>query len=145
MQTLSGFNENIEMVVKNSTNIKDKTENLTNELHISNGKIDHISLKLTGYNALLKEETVTIVDENNCRFGKWFAEASQTLLKGNALLPSITKHHAAVHQGLKKAMNLETNGKHEEAVETMEKVEHSSEVGFEELLQAVKEVSHEER
>ncbi len=145
MSVLSEFSENIGMVVSNSASIKDKTENLTNELHVNNGKIDHISLKLIGYNALLKKEVATITDENSCRFAKWFAEASQTLLKGNAHLSSVTKHHAIVHQGLKKAMSLEANGKHEDAVDTMKAVEHSSEVGFEELLQAVKEASHEDR
>ena len=144
MDTLNEFGENIEMVVKNSTNIKDKTQNLTNELNVSNGKIDHISLKLTGYNALLNSEVVSISDENSCRFGKWFAEVSQTLLKGNSHIPSISKHHATVHQGLKKAMDAEAKGKHEEAVKDMETVEHSSEVGFEELLQAVKESAHKE-
>jgi len=139
METLNDFSENITMVVNNSTTIKDKTQNLTNELNVSNGKIDHISLKLTGYNALLNSEVVHITDEHNCRFGQWFSEVSHTLLKGNTLIPTISKHHIIVHQGLKKAMELQANGKRDEAVKTMHDVENSSDIGFEELLKAVKE------
>ncbi len=141
MNILNDFSQNIDMVVKNSTNIKDATQNLTNELHVSNGKIDHISLKLTAYNALLKQERITIVDENSCRFAKWFSEVSHTLLKGSPHLSNITKHHKIVHNGLKKAMEMEFENKHQEAIKNMEIVEESSEVGFEKLLEAVKEVT----
>jgi methyl-accepting chemotaxis protein len=144
MGTLDEFSDNITMVVKNSGNIKDKTQNLTNELHVSNGKIDHISLKLAAYNALLDSKTVQIIDENSCRFGKWFAEVSQTLLKGNPRLPSISKHHRVVHQGLKKALELQASAKHDEALQNMKEVENASEVGFEELIEAVKESAHKE-
>jgi len=138
MENLDTFNENIDKVVSNSAEIKNKTQNLTNELHVSNGKIDHISLKLQGYKALIDGVEVTINDENSCRFGRWFSEVSKTLLKGNSHLNSISQHHTAVHQGLKHAIEYNKNGNPEAAVAEMEKVEHSSEVGFEELLGAVK-------
>jgi chromosome segregation ATPase len=141
MDTLDEFSQNITMVVQNSNNIKNKTENLTNELHVSNGKIDHITLKLTGYNALLKNEVVSISDEHNCRFGKWFTSVTQNLLKGNSRIPTINKYHASVHQNIKKAMQEQAKGEHKAAVKAMQEVEHASEVGFEEVLAAVKESS----
>jgi methyl-accepting chemotaxis protein len=141
MNILEDFSDNISMVVQNSSNIKDKTQNLTNELHVSNGKIDHIALKLTAYKSLFNGQQVTISDENSCRFGKWFSEVSHTLLKGNTHLSSINKHHIIVHQGLKGALLAEESGRHDEAVAEMKNVEHSSDVGFEELLEAVKEAS----
>ena len=82
------------------------------------------------------------MDENSCRFGKWFSEASSTLLKGNSRLSSVSKHHANVHQGLNRAVELAYNGNNEKALAEMVSVENSSEVGFEELLKAVKESSH---
>ena len=142
IETLKEFSENITMVVQNSSNIKNKTQNLTNELHVSNGKIDHISLKLSTYKALLKSEIIAISDENSCRFGKWFNQVSQTILKGNSHIPSISKHHANVHQGLKRAMQEQHDSKYTLAIKEIESVEASSEEGFVELLQAVKEVSH---
>jgi len=139
MESLDKFGENINKVVENSVHIKNKTQQLTNELHVSNGKIDHISLKIVGYDALVNDKDVTITDENSCRFGRWFSEASKTLLKGNSRISTINQYHSSVHQGLKQAIQAKKSGNIQEALEDMKKVEHASEVGFEELLQAVKE------
>jgi len=136
---LDNFKENINKVVENSQEIKNKTASLTTEFNVSNGKIDHIALKIVGYKAILKKEETSIADENSCRFGRWFSEISHSLLKGNSHISSITKHHATVHQGLKKAMHEAHIGKMEAALETLKQVENSSDKGFEELLQAVKE------
>ena len=138
MEILDVFSENINHVVTNSEDIKNKTENLTNEFNVSNGKIDHIALKIIGYKAIKNKEEVSILDENSCRFGRWFATISTTLLKGNAHLASISKHHKAVHQGLKQAMKDAKHGNLDAALDELEKVENASEVGFHELLEAVK-------
>ena len=141
MDTLGDFSENITMVVQNSLSIKNKTQNLTNELYVSNGKIDHITLKLTGYKALFNSEVINIVDENSCRFGKWFSDITHGILKGNSHISSINKHHSVVHQGIKKALEFQHNAEHDKAVKEMELVEKASDVGFEEVLRAVKDVS----
>nr|WP_297486131.1 methyl-accepting chemotaxis protein [Sulfurimonas sp.] len=141
MEILDVFGENITMVVQNSNEIKAKTENLTNEFNVSNGKIDHIALKIIAYKAIMAKEEVSIADENSCRFGRWFTQVSSTLLKGNSHIASISKHHATVHQGLKAAMKEAKQGDLNAALNTLEKVEHSSEVGFEELLTAVQEAT----
>jgi len=139
MEILDIFRENIERVVANSQEIKNKTENLTNEFNVSNGKIDHIALKIIGYKAILNKEEVSITDENSCRFGKWFAQVANSLLKGNSHIPSINKHHTTVHQELKHAMSEAKRGNLDGALQALETAEYSSAVGFEELLSAVKE------
>jgi len=139
MEIVDVFRENIDMVIKNSANIRNNTQILTNELHVSNGKIDHISLKITGYKAIVNNNVTNIADENSCRFGKWFSQITGTILKGNSKVSSISKHHAAVHQGLKHAMVLNKEGKQEEALEELRKVEASSDEGFKELLSAIRE------
>jgi len=138
MKVLDSFNENILKVKDNSSNIKNKTQNLTNELHISNGKIDHIELKLQGYKALINNEAVNIADEHSCKFGQWFSSISGSLLKGSSALSSISKHHTNVHKGLMSAIESNTKGNVERALEELKSVEHSSETGFEELLTAIK-------
>ncbi|SFV64407.1 PUTATIVE MCP-TYPE SIGNAL TRANSDUCTION PROTEIN [hydrothermal vent metagenome] len=138
-EILDIFSDNISHVVENSNEIKEKTEKLTNEFNVSNGKIDHIALKIIGYKAILAKEEATITDENSCRFGRWFSQVSSTLLKGNSHISSITQHHKIVHQEIKKAMKEAKNGNLDAALNDLEKVEHSSEVGFEEMLSAVKE------
>jgi len=45
MQTVEEFNQNISMVIQNSAKIKIQNENLTTDLNVANGKIDHIALK----------------------------------------------------------------------------------------------------
>jgi len=141
METIDVFSENIEKVVENSKEIKEKTYNVATEFNVSNGKIDHIAMKIIGYKAILDQTIADIVDENSCRFGKWFAEVSQTLLKGNSYVPSIVKHHQTVHQGLREAIELNTQGKLIEALKVLDDVEHSSKVAFEELLTVTKEAT----
>ena len=141
MEILDVFSENIDKVVSNSEEIKNKTQNLTNEFHVSNGKIDHIALKIVGYKAIIAREEVSIADENSCRFGRWFSQVASTLLKGNSHISSISKHHETVHQGIKAAMKAAKEGNLNAALDTLDKVERSSTVGFEELLAAVKEAT----
>jgi methyl-accepting chemotaxis protein len=139
MEIIETFRENINRVVQNSEEIKDKTLSLTNEFNVSNGKIDHISLKIIGYRAVMSKKEVNIADENSCRFGKWFNEVSHHLLKGNSHVPNIARHHVTVHQGIKAAMYESQNNNMHAAIDKLAEVEHSSEAGFVELLQAVKE------
>jgi len=138
MEIVNVFEENIHMVIENSLNIRTGTKKLTNELNVSNGKIDHISLKITTYKAILAKEVATISDENSCRFGKWFSEITGTILKGNSKISTISKNHANVHQGLKLAMNLHKENQDEQALAELRKVEASSENGFSELLSAIR-------
>ena len=138
MKIIDDFSENIDKVIENSAEIRTKTEILTTEFNVSNGKIDHIALKILGYKAILAGEETAIADEHSCRFGRWFSTISSTLLKGNSHISSITKHHKIVHTGIKSAMQNARKGNLNEALDELEKVEHSSEVGFEELLAAIK-------
>jgi len=138
IDSLHSFKENIFEVVQNSEKIKNNTQDLTNELHVSNGKIDHIALKLSTYNGLFNNETPTIQDENSCRFGRWFSEVSRSLLKGSPLLNSINNYHRVVHQGLKRALELHKKGDQKACIAEMRNVENASDVGFKELLTAVK-------
>ncbi|QSZ40991.1 chemotaxis protein [Sulfurimonas aquatica] len=138
MGILDAFSHSIEGVVNNSEGIKNKTQYVTDELQVNVGKIDHISLKVQGYKALINSESVNIIDEDSCRFGKWYAEATNGILKGNSSLSTITKHHSNVHQGLKEAIELKDAGEYEAALTRMLDVENSSEAGFNELFSLVK-------
>lgn len=138
MGILDTFKDGIQEVVHDSDTIKEKTQQVTDELQVNIGKVDHIHLKVQGYKAMMLGEETTIMDEHSCRFGKWYANAVQTLLKGAHGLNVITKHHTNVHQGLREAVMFKKEGKHTEALERMRDVEKSSEEGFNELFIAVK-------
>ncbi len=139
MKILDIFKENIDFVISNSTTISNKNENVTNEINISNGKIDHIKLKLDGYKAALKSQYVDIGDANSCKFGKWFSTITNTLLKDNPTTVSeVAKHHNVVHDGLKDVMNIFKNDKAtQDVAKTMKDVEFSSKTGFEKLLTSI--------
>ena len=137
IETLNVFNENIQKVVENSDNIKSKTQYVTDELQVNVGKIDHISLKVKAYKALLTSTPTDIIDENSCRFGKWYGEAISGFLR-EASLSSVTNHHSNVHKGLSEAINLHSQAKYEDALARIQDVENSSETGFQDLFQAVK-------
>jgi methyl-accepting chemotaxis protein len=139
MGILDLFNNNVQEVMQNSSRIKEKTEDLTNEIHVSNGKIDHIALKLEAYKAIFSDKPANIIDEHSCKFGQWFASAARDLLKNNTqAVNSVSKHHSNVHTGLIEATRLYNEGKTDEAIARLKDVENSSEHGFEELLRAVK-------
>jgi len=75
-----------------------------------------------------------MVDENSCRFGKWFNETGKVKIKDDTkTINDLQKHHSIVHQKAKKAVELWVNKKYDEALKLMQDVEHSSDIGFREL------------
>lgn len=141
MQTMDSFEENISEVNQNTQIILGKTINVTNEVSVSNGKIDHINLKLQGYRSAIQGKNSSIGDHQSCRFGKWFSESVVKMLeKDQTAIHEISKHHENVHSGLKKAIDLFLDNNPTEGIKILQNVENSSKIGFEILLDAVKKV-----
>lgn len=144
IDVLGAFRENVNYLYKNSTEITSNTMNVTDEIHVSNGKIDHILLKLSGYKAALKGEKRQVTDEHSCRFGKWFSSIEKSKLASNKkAVNEINKEHANVHQSLQQAINLFSQddlASHEKGIELFKSVERSSKNGFEVLLDAIQEL-----
>lgn len=142
MNILEEFRHNIDMVNQNTQTIVNQTVNVTNEVSISNGKIDHINLKLQGYKAALTGEKSHIADHHSCRFGKWFAsEVVGMLGNDQRSISEISKHHENVHRGLAQVVEIFSTGKSlSEGIKALKDVEKSSKEGFEALLEAVKKV-----
>ncbi len=142
MDILNEFQVNIDYVNENTSNILDQTLNVTNEINISNGKIDHINLKLKGYQSAIYHKSTDITDTSSCRFGKWFTEHVVELIKDNpTAISEISKHHENVHVGLVNAVKIFSDGTDDsKGLETIKDVENSSKKGFETLLSAVKQI-----
>ena len=132
-ETLGKFFEELEFVIKNSARILDITENISNEIGIGNGKLDHILFKLKGYNAFINGDYSELVDENHCRFGKWFSENQEKIKDDTKTINSLGVHHTKVHQETIQAVNAWKEKNYNGAIAKMKDVEHSSETGFEEL------------
>lgn len=135
---LGEFSKSVDEVVQNSYTIKEKTQYVTDELQVNIGKVDHISLKVKGYKALITSTKEEIIDEHSCKFGKWYGVAAGSILKGNSELNGITAHHTNVHKGLKEAIDLKEQGRYADALARMIDVEKSSEEGFNKLFYIVK-------
>ncbi len=140
MELLHDFKERTERVIANSEELRRRMRRIINGMKVSNGKIDHIHLKLQGYNAILEEKEVSIPDEKSCRFGRWFSsELGKMLADDPQARSAIERHHHNVHTGLKSALSHYLHKRDLEAtVEEMTKVEASSKKGFEILLEAVR-------
>ena len=130
---LGTFFEELEHVITNSHHITNITENIANEVGVGTGKIDHILFKLLAYNSFINGTREELIDENSCRFGRWFNEKKEIIKDDTKTVSSMHSYHTAVHQESKHAIELWQNEEFAKAIEVMAKVEHSSDVGFEEL------------
>ena len=141
MRVLGEFQDAITSVNENTQNILNQALNLTNEVNVSNGKIDHINMKLNGYRAALHGEFESVPDVGHCRFGRWFSEKVKNIIVKDAkVVQDISRHHENVHSGLDKAIKIFAGGGKDNAagVEILKDVENSSKVGFEALVDAVR-------
>ncbi len=140
IQMLDVFMQNVENINSNTDNIVKKVSDITVSTTINLRKLDHIDLKLKGYKALFNGETSSIEDHNSCKFGKWFQEVSNELLKGDReLINSIAKHHKNVHQGLEEVLKLSSNKESlDRSIEIIKGVENSSKIAFSKLSKSIK-------
>jgi len=130
---LSSFFEELSFIISNSHRIGDVTENITNEVNVGLGKLDHILFKLLAYNNFINHEESSMLDENSCSFGRWFNANKENIKTDANVVQSVTNHHSTVHKKAKEAVSKWQKEQYKDAINTMESVEHSSEVGFEEL------------
>ena len=136
-ETLNKFFEQADFVIKNSERIKQITENITGEIGVGNGKIDHILFKLQAYNTFINNQRSNMIDENHCRFGKWFNSEGKEFIKDDTrTISDVQRYHAIVHQKAMQAVHEWIEGEYKEALEDMKEVEHASDVGFKELYQS---------
>jgi len=131
------FFTELDYVIENSKQITDIITNISNEVNVGNGKLDHILFKLLAYNTFLNDTHESLIDENSCRFGKWFEDVAKKVIQDDTkTINDVSLHHRVVHQKAKEAVKLWGSGKYLAAIENMQKVEHASDVGFKELYQS---------
>ncbi len=142
VEVLDEFKESADRARENSKSIQALTTNITREMYISNGKIDHIKLKLQAYKSMIENSKVDIIDEHSCRFGRWFSsEAKKLLSKNQQAIQKVDQEHSSVHQLLREAVDEYFRSKDMDKVLThIEQVEQYSENAFEILLNAIKEI-----
>ncbi len=141
MDIVGTFKTSLADVSSYSQDITSKTFHVTNATSVAIGKIDHICMKVEGYHSFLTGNHADIVDHNSCRFGKWFNQATKTILANNRQdVSTITEGHKKVHTGLQAAIAIFSNNTQDnsQGVELMREVEVFSKKGFELLLSVIK-------
>ncbi len=139
LNVLESFKDDIDYVVDNTADITKKTKAVTDQIQVSNGKIDHIHLKLKAYQGLFDNKVYDISDYTSCRFTKWFSKFSQEELKdAKNEVKKINEHHKNVHDKGIEIMDDIKNEKLENVLEPLKSMENSSKIGFETLLEVVK-------
>ena len=134
-KALVKFFEELDCIIEVAENNKNIVR-ISDKINISNGKVDHIFLKLSGYKKLLYNESANIQDENSCKFAKWFNTAKNRLNINQSTISFVSKHHRNVHQGLKDILKLSDEKAYDKAIERLKDIEHSSSVVFEEIYKA---------
>lgn len=132
-EKLSSFFKELDHIINNSHTISNMTENISNEIGVGTGKLDHILFKLLAYGALINDIESEMIDENSCRFGQWFNVNKEKIKDDTRTISSLGTHHIVVHQEAKHAVKLWMQEEYTKAIASMTTIEHSSEVGFEEL------------
>jgi len=134
---LERFFSELDFVISNSQRINNVTENISNEVSVGNGKLDHILFKILAYQTFIHNSDNRLIDENSCRFGKWFEEVGKQKIKDDTkTINDLKAHHSIVHQKARQAVDLWKKGEYKEALKTMHEVEKSSDIGFKELYES---------
>ena len=139
-KTINEFKVNLEDMIKNSINISKISNTVDKELRVSNGKIDHIALKIKAYEAIFdKKFDLNIPAETECRFGRWFSEFKRHIPSNlSSKVREIENYHKVVHQNVRKAIEaIKKKGYSQEVIKYLEDMEHASEVAFNILLDIV--------
>jgi len=135
---LGDFEVRLSQVGENAQAISDKSKKVSDSIYVTNGKIDHILLKLEAYESLVSKQSGSIPDENSCRFGKWYGGIKNSLIRNTQTMSEIEQHHKAVHQGIKSAIEVFTkSGDYTKGIDIMKNVEKSSKTAFETLLNSI--------
>jgi len=139
LEALDSFKENIYQVTQNTAEIAQKTKNITNQIEVSNGKIDHIHIMLNGYNTIFSKKPVKVGDVDDCRFTKWFkAFAKDNLKDYKKDVNFVEEKHKNIHNGLKEISKIVESENIDGIAHILQNVENSSKVGFETLLKIVR-------
>jgi len=135
---LKEFEKRVNHIMTSSEEIKSKNKNITNTLRTSVlGKIDHMELKLSVYEAVILDKAIdNIIDENSCEFIISFGKNKE--LHSIPNLPSIQQHHKNVHQSLNSAITALNKGDKASILTALQEVEESSKVAFEQLFDGLK-------
>ncbi|GAA0854506.1 methyl-accepting chemotaxis protein [Aliiglaciecola litoralis] len=126
---VAGLNENYSAIVGSCSSMKATIAESSHRSFIQTMKLDHIVWKSDVYAVIhgLSEKSIDAFDEaNNCRLGKWHAGEGRSQHGHSSAYQKLDGPHADVHSNGVKAMMLFKEGKHQEAISYLQKMETAS-------------------
>ncbi|MDK9693953.1 MAG: nitrate- and nitrite sensing domain-containing protein [Sulfurimonas sp.] len=98
IQKLDHFNESLHNLLEGAKDIQLANKKVSNELFITLAKLDHIAFKLSGYNAVFKDDhNFKFSDHTNCRFGKWYLSDGKETFAKTSSYAQVDPIHKVVH------------------------------------------------
>jgi methyl-accepting chemotaxis protein len=138
---LDKFKENLHDMLENSQKIKNANENVSNEIRVNLGKIDHVYLKATGYYNAISHGNDKLDDHTSCRFGSWYGSDAQALVgHDTSNFNEVARQHKVVHDNLIVGVNEFNADQFSKSLESFKMVEHSSKSAFETLMNMMRQV-----
>ena len=116
MDRLSKFTECLNSLVDGSQDIKKANEQTSHDMFVNLAKIDHIVFKLSGYNAVFKNDhDFKFSEHTTCRFGKWYTGDGKETFSKTTSYSKIDAPHKAVHDSVRNIPALIEDGEVENA------------------------------
>lgn len=98
LEKLDHFNESLHGLLDGAKDIQMANKKVSNELFITLAKLDHIAFKLSGYNAVFKDDhNFKFSDHTSCRFGKWYLSDGKETFVGTSSYAKVDPIHKIVH------------------------------------------------
>ena len=98
IRKLDHFNESLHNLLEGTKNLQLANKKISNELFITLAKLDHMAFKLSGYNAVFKDDhSFKFSDHTNCRFGKWYLSDGKETFAKTSSYAQVDPIHKVVH------------------------------------------------
>jgi len=119
LEKLENFNVSLHSLVDGANTIKVRNKQISNEMFVNLAKLDHVLFKLTGYEAVFKDNhDANFSAHTTCRFGKWYSGDGKESFSCTSSFSKIDTPHKAVHDSVKNIPGYIRNG----SVENAEKI-----------------------
>ncbi|MCW8837992.1 MAG: methyl-accepting chemotaxis protein, partial [Thiovulaceae bacterium] len=98
LNKLEEFNENLQNLVEGAKDIQISNKLISNQMFLNLAKLDHVVFKLTGYDAVFKDDhSFKFSEHTNCRFGKWYSSDGKNIFGHTSAYAKINDKHKLVH------------------------------------------------
>ncbi len=106
LERLESFNGSLYILVDGAHEIQASNKSITNDMFINLAKLDHVIFKLSGYEAVFKNNKEYVPSKHTeCRFGQWYTQSGKEIFGNSPSYSKIEIPHKAIHDSIGKLPN----------------------------------------